>query len=227
VNPSTSPRPREFVKDGLPPSLRNDPFLIWEEAEPDDASGGDRWWLARSHDEKDGSVRDFFIAEDDVSGYLLGVVRPRRSGGFNVIAATPLSEVVHMNDAVAVVKDQVTGWLVEPREAATQTLVRRWRRRRSWVITRDNFPLALSGFLVGAVLGLMVALFAVSSGLVGWPMLVSGVLIGAGAGWLMKRLADLRPHALPGSWGRFAVVTIAAMLGTGMSAGAIFTLFWN
>jgi hypothetical protein len=32
---------------------------------------------------------------------------------------------------------------------------------------------------------------------------------------------------LPGSWGRFAVVTLAAMLGTALSAGTIFTLFWN
>jgi hypothetical protein len=211
----------------LPQSLRDNPFLIWEEAEPDADAGGDRWWLARAHDELDGGVRDFFIAEDDISGYLLGVVRPRRSGSFNVIAATPLSEAVHVSDALTVVKDQVAGWLVEPRESSTRSWVRRWRRRRSWVITRDNFPLAFSGFLVGAVMGLVISLFAVSSGLVGWPMLVSGIFIGAGAGWLLKRLADLRPKALPGSWGRFGVVMAAAIFGTALSAGSIFTLFWN
>lgn len=207
--------------------MGGDPFLIWEEAEPDDAPGGDRWWLARAHDEIAGGMRDFFIAEDDISGYLLGVVRPRRSGGFKVIAAIALSEVVHMSDGVALVKDQVTGWLVTPKEPATRSQVRRWRRRRNWVIARDNFPLAFFGFLVGAALGLVIALFAVSSGLVGWPMLASGILLGAGGGWLLKRLADLRPHALPGSWGRFAVVMIAAMLGTAISAGSVFTLFWN
>jgi hypothetical protein len=58
-------------------------------------------------------------------------------------------------------------------------------------------------------------------------MLVSGIFIGAGAGWLLKRLADLRPKALPGSWGRFAVVMAAAVVGTALSAGSIFTLFWN
>lgn len=207
--------------------MGGDPFLIWEEAEPDDAPGGDRWWLARAHDEVDGAVRDFFIAEDDISGFLLGVVRRRRSGSFNVIAAMPLSEIVHMSDGVALVKDQVTGWLVAPREPATRNQVRRWRRRRTWVIARDNFPLAFSGFVVGALLGLVIALFAVSSGLVGWPMLASGILLGAGGGWLLKRLADLRPHAPPSSWGRFAVLMIAAMLGAAIGAGSVFTLFWN
>lgn len=211
----------------LPPSLSNDPFLIWEDAEPDDDTGGERWWMSRAHDEKDGGIRDFFVAEDDISGYVLGVVRPRRSGAFKVIAAMPLGDAVHHSDAVAAVKEQVAGWLIAPHEAVTRSLVWRWRWRRTWVITRDNFPLAISGFVVGAVLGVAVALFAVSSGLVGWPMLATGLLIGAGAGWMLKRLADHKPHALPGSWGRFAVVTVAAVIGTALSAGSIFTLFWN
>jgi hypothetical protein len=158
---------------------------------------------------------------------MLGVVRPRLSGKFNVIAATPLSEAVHIGDAVGFIKEQVAAWLAAPRDAAVRGQVRRWRRHRSWVIARDNLPLALSGLLVGALLGIVVALFSVSSGLVGWPMLITGVLIGAGAGWLLKRLADLRPHALPGSWGRFVLVTAAAITGTALSAGSIFTLFWN
>jgi hypothetical protein len=211
----------------LPPSLQEDSFLIWEEAEPDNTAGSDRWWLARAHDEVGGGIRDFFIAEDDISGYMLGVVRPRLSGKFNVIAATPLSEAVHIGDAVGFIKEQVAAWLAAPRDAAVRGQVRRWRRHRSWVIARDNLPLALSGLLVGALLGIVVALFSVSSGLVGWPMLITGVLIGAGAGWLLKRLADLRPHALPGSWGRFVLVTAAAITGTALSAGSIFTLFWN
>jgi hypothetical protein len=207
----------------LPSSLRSDPFLIWEEAEPD----GERWWLARAHDEDNGDIRDFFIAEDDISGYLLGVVRPRRSGRFKVAAAVLLSDTISRNDAVATIKEQMTTWLVEPHAAATRRVVQQWRRRRSWNIAWGNFPLASTAYLIGALLGLIVALFAVSSGLVGWPMFVAGLLIGAGAGSVLKYIADRRPPALPGSWGRFVLVIVAAILGAATTAGGVLTLFWN
>ncbi len=212
------------------------PFLIWEDAEPDPAPGAEQWWLARASDASPIGPRDFFIAEDDVSGYVVGIVRPRpdksAKAEFRVIAATLRSEVLHLTDAVAVVKEQITGWLVAPREAVTRHGVSRWRRRRRWIIARANLPLAAGAFFIGAFLGFAVAMFAVSSGLVGYPMLVAGLSIGAIAGWCLKMIADRKPDAatspaLVGSWGRFAVVTIAALVGAGLASGSILTLFWS
>ena len=223
--------------DSALPSSQNPPFLIWEDADPDPTPGVERWWLARAHDETNVGIRDFFIAEDDVSGYVVGIVRPRPMAGvanasFKVIAATLLSEAIHVADAVSIVKDQVTGWLATPGEIATLRLVGRWRRHRAWVIARVNSPLAAGAFSIGAFLGFAVAMFAVSSGLVGFPMLVTGLLIGAVAGWCLKLIADHKPDAptspaLAGSWGRFAVVTVAALVGAGLASGSILTLFWS
>jgi len=86
--------------------------------------------------------------------------------------------------------------------------------------------------LIGGLLGFAVAMFAVSSGLVGWPMVLAGVFIGASAGTFLKFVADRKPSegaspALAGSWGRFAVVTIAAMIGAGIGSGGVLMLFWN
>ena len=212
------------------------PFLIWEEAEPDPASGAEHWWLARAYDTSPAGPRDFYIAEDDISGYVVGIVRPRTdetaASEFRVIAAILRSEALHLADAVALLKEQISGWLIAPREAVVRRGVGRWRRRRRWVIARTNFPLAAGAFFIGAFLGFAVAMFAVSSGLVGYPMLVAGLSIGALAGWCLKLIADHKPHAetspaLVGSWGRFAVVTLAALLGAGLASGSILTLFWS
>lgn len=213
------------------------PFLIWEDAEPEPAPGTTHWWLARAYDTSAAAgPRDFFIAEDDISGYVLGVVRPRGEDAaqseFRVIAAILRSEVLHLADAVALLKEQIAGWLVAPREDGVRLGVGRWRRRRRWIIARTNFPLAAAAFFIGAFLGFAVAMFAVSSGLVGYPMLVAGLSIGAIAGWCLKLIADRKPHhdespALVGSWGRFAVVTLSALLGAGLGSGIILTLFWS
>jgi hypothetical protein len=212
--------------------LDNAPALIWEDTDPAAVSGADRWWLAHSHDEGESGIRDFFIAEDDVSGFLVGIVRSRASGAYRVIAATLLSDAAYKADAVTTIKDQIAGWLFAPREVATLGFVRRWRRRRFWVITRSNLPLAAGAFIVGGLLGLVITLFAISSGLAGWPMLVAGFLVGASAGPLLKFIADRKPKsgtsvALAGSWGRFAVVTIAAIAGAGLAAGSVLTMFWS
>lgn len=212
------------------------PFLIWEDAEPHPAPGAERWWLARAYDASPTAPRDFFIAEDDISGYVVGIVKPRSNdtadSEFRVIAAILRSEAAHLADAVALIKEQISGWLVAPREAVVRRGVGRWRRRRRWIIARSNFPLAAGAFFIGAFLGFAVAMFAVSSGLVGYPMLIAGLSIGAIAGWCLKMIADRKPTAetspaLVGSWGRFAVVTVAALIGAGLSSGSILTLFWN
>ncbi len=212
----------------MPPSLDNPPVLLWEDADP--ASGAAPWWLAHAQDETDHGARDFLIAEDDISGFLIGIVKSHESATYRVIAATLLSEAPYKGAAVATIKDQIAGWLVAPREVATLGFVRRWRHRRFWVITRSNLPLAVGAFIVGGALGLVITLFALSSGLAGWPMLVAGIVVGASAGPLLKRIADRKPKsgtslALAGSWGRFAVVTIAAVAGAGLAAGSILTLF--
>ena len=212
----------------MPSSVDYPPILTWEDADPH--SDGERWWLAYAHDEGEAGVRDFFVAEDDISGYLVGIVRLRANGLYRVVAAALLSDAVHRADAVVTIKDQIAGWLVSPRETTTLGFVRRWRRRRFWVIVRANVPLAIGAGLVGGVLGVIVALFALSSGLVGWPMLVAGLLIGAGAGTVLKFIADRKPApgasaVLAGSWARFAVVTIAAVAGAGLAAGSVLTLF--
>jgi len=205
--------------------------LIWEDADLR-ASGEDQWWLARAHQETASGVRDFFIAEDTITGYAVGVVLPRDNGRFKVIAAVPMADALHLADAVSIIKDQVSGWLTAPQESATRGFVARWRRRRSWIIARDNAPLAIGAFFVGGFLGFAVAMFALSSGLIGWPMVLVGFMIGGAAGWFLKLLADRKPPegkalALAGSWGRFAVVTTAAMLGTIMGSGGVLTMFWT
>ena len=223
----------------LPP-LESPPFLIWEDAEPHnhpDGGAAESWWLARAHHEAPAGARDFFIAEDEVSGYLLGVVLPLptahvKAPAFRVIAATLLSDAVHLTDAVSTIKDQVTGWVAAPQDPATRAFVARWKRRRSWVIALTNAPFAVGAFVIGGLLGFAVAMFAVSSGLVGWPMVLASIFIGASAGSFLKFIADRKPPrahspALASSWGRFAVGTVAAMIGAGVASDSILTLFWT
>lgn len=216
-----------FVSPSVPPAL-----LVWEDADPQLHPAGERWWLARAHDATEDGVRDFIIAEDDITGYLVGLVRPRDITTFKVIAATQLSDAVHYADAIIDIKDQVAGWLITPRYSATLRFVRRWRWRRFWVIALANLPLAMAAFFIGGVLGIVITLVGVSSALVGWPMPVAGLLIGAGAGWALKFIADRKSSAgasaaLAGSWGRFAVVSVAAVVGAGLGSGAAMTLFWS
>lgn len=211
-------------------------FLIWEDVDADGrASAHAPWWLARAHEQSPEGSRDFFVAEDDVSGYVVGVVLPRtpdpHGGQYRVISATPAGDAVDLGDAVATVKEQVATWLVGPEDPGVNAWVGRWRRRRSWVIARANTPLALGAFVIGGLLGFAVAMFAVSSGLIGWPMVLAGVFIGASAGSFLKLIADKKPTsaspALAGSWGRFAVVTVSAMIGAGIVSGTVLTLFPN
>jgi len=205
--------------------------LDWEQTTPEAGAGS--WWLARAHDDAQADARDFFIAVDDLSGYLVGMVRPRQSGAYKVIAATPLGDALYLSDATVAIKDQIADWLREPHGKTTIHLVHSWRRRRFWIIARANLPLATGAFFVGGLLGITVALGTVWTGIAGWPMLVSALLIGSGAGFILKRIADGMPksgasQALTGSWVRFIIVTMAAIVGAGLgSAGLLTFLFWN
>lgn len=221
---------------GAAPSESDVPFLIWEDVDLDGhVSAGAPWWLSRAHEQTSAGILDFFIAEDDISGYVVGVVLPRapdaHGGQYRVISATPISDAIHLGDAVAVVKEQIAVWMTGAEDAAVTACVGRWRRRRSWVIASANTPLALGAFIIGGLLGFAVAMFAVSSGLIGWPMILAGVFIGASAGSFLKFIADKKPTnvspALASSWGRFAVVTISAMIGAGVFSGTVLALLPN
>jgi len=202
-------------------------LLCWEEGVRD--VSGERWWLARANFENQAGARDFFIAADDLSGYLVGIVKARPDGSFRVIAASPLGDGL-LHEAIVAVKGQIAGWLSAPQDLSTLTLVQRWRQRRFWIIARANTPLAVGACAVGAFLGLLVALVTLYTGLAGWPMAAAALVIGASGGLFLKFLADRKPRAgaspaLAGSWGRFAVVTVAAIFGAGIAAGSVLTLF--
>ncbi|MSO72940.1 MAG: hypothetical protein EXQ84_04945 [Rhodospirillaceae bacterium] len=207
-------------------------ILVWEDARPDDSSPRP-WWLVRATDA--GAARDFFVVEDDVSGYLVGVVRRRPGRKFEMIAAALLGSTEQISggraDGIAILKDLVADWQRAPHKAALGQGVRRWRRRRTWAIARSNFPMASGAFAIGGLLGFAIGMFAVSSGAVGLPFIGVGLMIGAVAGTLLKLIAERKPPpaaagALAGSWERFIVVSFAALLGAAMGSGVVLALFW-
>ncbi len=194
-------------------------FLIWEDEEP----GSEQWWLARAH-ESDNASRDFFIAEDDLTGYLVGIVRRDNSSSYKVISATPISSGQDTLSFVSSAKAAVTLWV----STGEREHVWRWRLARWLKLTWLQTPIAFAGFVVGGLLGLIFGFFAVSSGIVGWPMLAAGLAIGAGAGPALKFLVDRRPkQPVVGPWVRFVVVTLSASAGAAVSAGGVFALFWG
>jgi hypothetical protein len=194
------------------------PFLIWEDELPDD----DCWWLARARENGPGGRTDSFIAEDDVTNAIVAVALLPRARHYRMIAAIPIEDGDGAA-AVMVAKSAVVQWCVDRK---TKHGVWIWRAKRSLRVGLRNLPIALGGLAAGAVLGVAVALFAISSGVVGWPMAIIGMLIGASAGPVVKLIVDRR-RAAAGVWARFAVVTIAAMFGAAASAGGLLTLFWN
>ncbi len=193
--------------------------LIWEDEEP----GSPQWWLARAHESVD-EKRDFFIAEDNMAGYLLGVVRRPPASRYKVIAAVPLLNTAARPDAISGVKTAVARWLMSgPREN-----IWRWRFARWSKLIWTHIPIAAAGFSVGAVLGFLVAFIAVSSGLVGWPMIIAGITIGAMAGPVLKFFVDRRPkHSAAGPWTRFTIITLAAASGAALAASGVFTQVWG
>jgi len=206
-------------------ALIHSAFLIWE----DEDANSDRWWRARARESGAAGRRDFFIAEDDVTNVLVCVLLPHGARRYHVLSIIPLDEYVHVSEAMAAAKATVVEWLNAPHEPAMRQIVQRWRLLRGLTMIWRTVPLVLAGLGVGGVVGSLVAIFAVTSNLIGWPMLAIGVVLGAAAGPLLKFLIDRRSAAatVSGPWKRFATVTIAAIVGATIFAGAIFTLFWN
>ncbi|MCB2108248.1 MAG: hypothetical protein KDE14_11130 [Rhodobacteraceae bacterium] len=193
-----------------------DPILIWE----DQSSGTEGWWLSRAHI----ADRQFFIARDELTAALVAVERNPDGRKYRVVAVThPASS--GPAEAIAAAKASVTA-IVTGTATANRGSIFSWWLRRAAKLCMRQAPLAASSFATGAVLALAVSVFAVSSGLAGWPMAAIGIAIGAGGGPVLKSIAarSLAPDL--GAWGRLIVATVSAGVGAALGAGAWMALFW-
>jgi hypothetical protein len=208
-----------------PPAADGDepPILIWEDESP----GSPHWWLARAHH----GPRQFYIAYDELTAHLVSVERLATGAGFAAIAvaAAGSGQGGDVAEALQAAKrataDAVAGASSGAR-ATERAALRAWRLRRALALMRRQAPLAATAFLVGALLALAVALFAVSTDLVGWPMLAVGIAIGAGSGLVLRWLSMRRLAPDLGPWSRLALAMCAAGAGAAAAAGGFLALFW-
>ena len=198
------------------------PFLIWE----DEDAGSERWWLSRAREVTAEGRSDYFIAEDDVTGTLVGVALPPEARRYRVVTVVPLTEA--RGEALAAAKTGILSWRLAPMDPARRRAIRRWRLVRAVRVVARYLPLVFAGLAIGGLLGFAVALFAVSSGTIGWPMTVVGLILGASAGPVLKVLVDLKFKGIAaGPWTRFAVATGATAAGAAASVISMLTLFWS
>lgn len=199
----------------------------WE----DPPLGAGRWWLARARVSYDGIVRDLFIAQDDMTDSIVGLLRFPPQARYSVLAAVFLEAFESRAAASDALKSDLA--MVALRAGAPETgRVRkdllRWRLMRAGAIGRRNLPFLLLGLVAGVLLGLAVSAFAVSTGFVGWPMVAVGVVLGAATGPLLKLLVDhFRFGAAAGPWGRFAIIMLGAAIGASATAATALFHFWN
>ncbi|MDX2223850.1 MAG: hypothetical protein SFV21_13950 [Rhodospirillaceae bacterium] len=198
------------------PAADEPPILIWEDESP----GAQHWWLARAHH----GPRQFYIAYDDLTAHLVAVERLATSVGFATIAVVPV-DPARIVDALAAVKQTAAAVLAGQTRAA-RAAVRRWRVRRGLALIARQSLLGATAGAVGAMLALAVAMFAVTTDLVGWPMLAAGIAIGGGAGLLLRGLAVRRLAPDLGPWGRLVLAIGAAACGAALAAGGFLALFW-
>jgi hypothetical protein len=193
--------------------------LIWE----DEPSGSSAWWLSRS---RAGDLQ-IFIAADQLTSSLLCLGRSSvRSDDYDVLLVIAERNYATLTDAVTAAKQKIAAKVADPLSDMGRTVLS-WRIERGWRLALNQMPLAVAALALGALLGLAVALFAVSTELVGWPMLVTGIVIGAASGPLLKFLIDKRFKSQLGPWGRFWVATFSAAVGALAAAGGLLTLFWT
>jgi hypothetical protein len=199
--------------------------LDWEDSDP--ASG--RWWIARARDVTEGAARDFFVAEDDMTDALLGLLRIPPQSHYTVLSAAFLDRFESRAAAAAAVKRDIANVLSHGDKAeGVAGALRTWRFIRIATIVRKNFPFVLLGLAAGALLGLAVALFAVWTGFVGWPIVAAGIALGAATGFLMKLAVEAyRAKAVAGPWGRFAIIMLSAIAGAGLTVAGALVLFWH
>jgi hypothetical protein len=193
--------------------------LIWE----DEPSESQAWWLARTRS-KDLQI---FIVADPLTASLLCLGRTAaKPNAYDVLVVISEPQYADRAAAMRAAKYAVAMKISHP-HADVGRSVMAWRLSRALKFTLNQAPLAAVALLLGALLGLAVALFAISTSMVGWPMLAAGIIIGAASGPLLKFLVDRRFKSLLGPWGRFWVATLAAALGAFATAGGLLTLFWS
>lgn len=206
---------------------RADIDLRWEDAEP----GAGRWWLSRAKDTSTGAARDVFIAEDDMTDSVIGLLRHPPQSHYTVLAAAFLDRFDSRAAAAAALKGDVAAALSgasTPDAGRVRRALRAWRVIRALTIGRKNLPFLILGLCAGALLGLAVALFAMSTGFVGWPMVAAGIVLGAATGPLLRMIVEhYRAKAVAGPWGRFALIMLGAIVGAGLTAGGALLLFWH
>lgn len=214
--PTAAPVP--FTASVAVGSLREAVDLIWEDEPP----GSPNWWLSRT---RSGELQ-IFIAPDQLTSSLLCLTRSSvRPGAYDVLIVMPDIDAVSQGNPLDLAKMATARKLARPDLLIGRSLTR-WRIHRGVRIALNQLPLAAVAFLLGAVLGLAVGLFAVSTSLVGWPMVAIGILLGAISGPILKWLIDRRFNSLLGPWGRFWLATGAAALGAMVGVGGLLGLFW-
>ncbi len=211
----TPPAPRAVPSKAIPDVAD----LIWE----DEPAGSQSWWLSRARS----ADIQLFIALDPLTASLLCLGHTNaKPNQYDVLVVTSENQHADRTAALAAAKHHIAVKIANPLAEVGRPILA-WRVHRAIKLALNQAPLAASAFLLGAVLGLAVALFAVSTALVGWPMLVAGIVIGAASGPLLKLLIDRRFKSLLGPWGRFWIATLSAAAGALASAGGLLTLFWG
>lgn len=185
--------------------------------------------MSRARDTGAEAPRDVFIAEDDMTDALIGLMRVPPQSHYTVLAAVFLERFESRAAAMDALKRDVAVALAGgPVAIPVGDALRKWRFVRWMTIARKNFPFLLLGLVGGAALGLAVAMFAVWTGFVGWPFVVGGIVMGGAAGYLMKMFVEAyRAQAVAGPWGRFAIIMLGVILGAGATAAGTLINFWH
>ncbi len=191
--------------------------LIWE----DELAESQSWWLSRA---RAGDLQ-LFIAVDPMTSSLLCLARNSiKPDRYDVLVV--VRQRFDMTATLGAAKEAVAIKVANPL-AEVGWPIMGWRAVRAGHVVLNQGPLILVSLLLGALLGLAVALYAVSTQLVGWPMLGAGIVIGAASGPPLKFLVDRRFKSVLGPWGRFWVATVSAAIGAVFTAGGLLTLFWD
>src|SRR5687768_17198116 len=102
------------------------PLLAWQDA---DASPG-RWWIARARDTSTREIRDFFIAEDDLTESFVGLMRRPSGTSYDVLAVAYLDRFESRAAALECLKQALGNAAAGP-AASTSGAVWRWRALRA------------------------------------------------------------------------------------------------
>jgi hypothetical protein len=212
----TPPPPPVHIPSKAIPDLAD---LIWE----DEPVGSQSWWLSRS---RSGDLQLFLVADPLTSSLLCLTRSGARPNDYDMLLVMPDVDTLHQGNPVDLAKTAIARKIARPEQSIGRSVLV-WRLQRIAKLAMNQLPLAVTSFATGAALGLAVALFAVSTAMVGWPMLAIGIVLGAASGPVLKFIIDRRIKSLLGPWGRFWVATSAAAAGAVIAAGGLLALFWS